>query len=98
MQNGKRFSIEQVKHPFATKGGFAVQYAKAMRKYGIEVPPHIQAAAEASKNRKSRRNDNSGGYGSVGAIPEDDEELYLTPVNVGGTTMNLQIDTGSSDL
>ena len=100
--HGKRFSIEQVKHPHATskgsKGGFAVQYANAMRKYGIEVPSHVQAAAEASQNSTNGPDTNGGGYGSVGTNPEEGEALYVTPVNVGGTTMNLDIDTGSADL
>ncbi|KAJ6144923.1 hypothetical protein N7470_008818 [Penicillium chermesinum] len=30
--------------------------------------------------------------------PDNNDEEYLTPVNVGGTTMNLDFDTGSADL
>ena len=99
MTGQKHFSIEQVKHPHATsKGSFAVQYANALRKYGIDVPSHVQAAAEASKNNTNGPNAGGGGSGSVGTNPEEGEALYVTPVNVGGTKMNLDIDTGSADL
>ena len=99
MQGQKHFSVEQVKHPHATtasKGGFAVQYANALKKYGLEVPSHVQAAAEASKNNTNAGG--GGGSGSVGTTPQEGESLYVTPVNVGGTQMNLDIDTGSADL
>ena len=102
MQNQKHFSVEQVKHPHATtasKGSFAVQYANALKKYKIPVPSYVQAAAEASKkNSTNGPNAGGGGSGSVGTQPADGESLYITPVTVGDTNMNLDIDTGSADL
>ncbi|GAM91036.1 hypothetical protein ANO11243_090830 [Dothideomycetidae sp. 11243] len=35
---------------------------------------------------------------AVPANPETNDQAYLCPVNVGGTTLNLDFDTGSSDL
>jgi hypothetical protein len=58
-------------------------YANALAKYGASVPASVKAAAES---------------GSAVTTPENDDEEYLTPVNVGGTTMNLDFDTGSADL
>ena len=36
--------------------------------------------------------------GQVTTTPEQFDSEYLTPVTVGGVTLNLDIDTGSSDL
>lgn len=58
-------------------------YAHALSKYGGHVPAHVKAAAE---------------QGSAVTTPTNNDEEYLTPVNVGGTTLNLDFDTGSADL
>ena len=38
------------------------------------------------------------GSGSVVATPAEHNEEFLCPVTVGGQTLNLNVDTGSSDL
>ncbi|RDW63144.1 pepsin-like aspartic protease [Aspergillus mulundensis] len=58
-------------------------YANGLRKYGGNVPPHISDAIT---------------QGSAVTTPEEYDIEYLTPVNVGGTTLNLDFDTGSADL
>lgn len=58
-------------------------YAQALNKYHAQVPQHVQAAAER---------------GSAVTKPEQNDVEYLTPVDVGGTTMELDFDTGSADL
>jgi aspergillopepsin I len=52
-------------------------------KYNITVPTDVKAAAAD---------------GTVGAIPEPFDSQYLSPVSIGGQTLNLDFDTGSSDL
>jgi aspergillopepsin I len=52
-------------------------------KYNITVPTDVKAAAAD---------------GTVGAIPEPFDSQYLSPVTIGGQTLNLDFDTGSSDL
>ncbi|KAL4901637.1 aspartic protease pep1 [Aspergillus multicolor] len=58
-------------------------YANALRKYGGNVPPHLSDAMA---------------QGSAVTTPEEYDIEYLTPVTVGGTTLNLDFDTGSADL
>ncbi|KAL3491726.1 aspartic protease pep1 [Aspergillus germanicus] len=58
-------------------------YANALNKYGASVPTHVRDAAV---------------HGSAVTTPEAEDLEYLTPVNVGGTVLNLDFDTGSADL
>lgn len=58
-------------------------YAGAYTKYGANVPDGIKIAAA---------------NGSAVAQPEHNDKEYLTPVTVGDTVLNLDIDTGSADL
>lgn len=57
-------------------------YAKALAKYGVNVTNF--AVSDVS--------------GSVGANPTQYDSQYLSPVSVGGQTLNLDFDTGSADL
>ena len=93
------FSVDQVTRPRITaKPGFAVQYAKALRKYSIAVPYNVAAAAKKSNANANVNAAGGGGQGSSGTTPVESDSEYITPVNVGGTQMNLDIDTGSADL
>ncbi|OJJ80359.1 pepsin-like aspartic protease [Aspergillus glaucus CBS 516.65] len=58
-------------------------YAGAYTKFGKSVPADLKSAAE---------------NGTAVAKPEENDKEYLTPVKIGGTTLNLDIDTGSADL
>lgn len=80
----KSFSFNQVAVPATKTQNFAGTYAHALAKYGAKVPTHVQAAASQS--------------GAATNTPDNNDEEYLTPVNVGGTTLNLDFDTGSADL
>ena len=59
--------------------------AKTYRKFGKQPPTEVVEAAAAVT-------------GSVTATPEQYDSEYLAPVSVGGSTLNLDFDTGSSDL
>lgn len=82
----KTFSVVQVVKGKYYKNG-AITIAKTFQKYNKEVPAVVAAAAAAAAT------------GEVSATPDDayDSE-YLCPVSVGGTTMELNFDTGSADL
>lgn len=62
----------------------AVQLRKVYQKYNVAVPEDVAKAAQ--------------GDGSVAATPEDGDVEYLSPVEIGGQTVNLDFDTGSADL
>ncbi|EXJ65384.1 hypothetical protein A1O7_01725 [Cladophialophora yegresii CBS 114405] len=60
-----------------------VALEKTYLKFNAAVPEEVKAAAAD---------------GSVVATPEQFDALYLCPVTIGGQTLNLDFDTGSSDL
>lgn len=65
------------------KGGFIAATKTGEKFEGIRV-----AANNASAN----------GSGTVAANPEQNAALFLSPVDIGGQTLNLDFDSGSSDL
>lgn len=78
------FSVKQtVPKPFIKSGPAAVLSVYA--KYG-GTPPQDVVDAAASND------------GTVTTTPEQYDSEYLTPVSIGGQTLNLDFDTGSSDL
>ncbi|KAH6644538.1 aspartic peptidase domain-containing protein [Boeremia exigua] len=93
VQKRDAFSLQQVKHNIHLKNGPG-QIAKTLRKYGKAVPEHIQAAADTRANAVTAL-----ASGTEPANPSDDyDSSYLSPVTIGTTTVNLDFDTGSSDL
>jgi aspergillopepsin I len=85
------FSVKQVKNPNFKRSGVDA-FAHAFHKYGKEMPSYLKEAL-ASKSSKD------GNDGSVTATPSDQyDSEYLCPVSIGGQTLNLDFDTGSSDL
>nr|AAB07619.1 aspergillopepsin F [Aspergillus fumigatus] len=81
----KGFTIFLVARPVTNKKtvNLPAVYANALTKYGGTVPDSVKAAASS---------------GSAVTTPEQYDSEYLTPVKVGGTTLNLDFDTGSADL
>ena len=78
------FTVPQtVAKPFIKSGPVAL--AQLYGKYHKATPADVKAAAA--------NND-----GSVTATPESYDSEYLCPVSIGGQTLNLDFDTGSSDL
>ncbi|RDW80430.1 aspartyl protease-1 [Coleophoma crateriformis] len=87
---------------------------KAYRKYGVALPQglvdamgNIPAAAHVTENvvgansvkaAAAAANSTGAGKGTVAATPEQGDVEYLAPINIGGQTMNMDFDSGSSDL
>lgn len=84
------FTVEQVAAPNKVVKNGALSMMKTYNKYakiGAVAPESVKTAAMAAVQS-----------GAVTANPEAQDESYLCPVNVGGTTLNLDFDTGSADL
>ena len=58
-------------------------------KVGASAPASVNAAAAAAAGSDD---------GTVAADPEQYDQAYLEAVTIGGQTLNLDFDTGSSDL
>lgn len=91
-------------HPTGQQDGPAA-LRKVFRKYNFQLKTvftskegfisleklnkNVTTAAAAAPNNQS---------GTVAANPSNNAALFLSPVDVGGQTLNLDFDTGSSDL
>lgn len=81
---GLAFTVLQtIAKPFIKSGPAAM--AATYEKFHKQAPADVSAAAA--------NND-----GTVTATPEQYDSEYLCPVSIGGQTLNLDFDTGSSDL
>ncbi|USW50097.1 Putative aspartic peptidase A1 family, aspartic peptidase domain superfamily [Septoria linicola] len=84
----QHFQITQVPRGQVFKSG-PYQMLKTYGKYakvGAVAPARVQEAAAAVQS------------GSVSANPQQFDQAYLSPVTVGGKTLELDFDTGSADL
>jgi hypothetical protein len=91
-------------HPTGPNGPAAMR--KVFRKYNFKVKEDFMVRegfigqSKQSEQQNTTSNAAAGGNttGSVAANPEDNAALFLSPVDVGGQTLNLDFDSGSSDL
>ncbi len=82
-QHSGSFSLQQKsKDPAVRHGPSAL--ARVYRKYGKATPVHDEATANST--------------GDVIITPKLNNQEYLTPVTIGAQNLNLEVDTGSSDL
>lgn len=89
------FTVKQVVNTaFKPHGPF--QLAKAYRKYGIPMPEGLAKTVAKYNAAKNAKRDS----GSAKTTPEQYDIQYLTPVQIGtpAQTLNLDFDSGSSDL
>jgi hypothetical protein len=71
---------------------------KVFRKYGWVVKDDFVAISKAANITADAAAPGGKQSGSVAANPEDNAALFLSPVEVGGQKLNLDFDSGSSDL
>jgi hypothetical protein len=83
LQKHGSFSVTQKPNPKFVRNGPAA-YAKAFKKFNKPIPYNLVVAA--------------GNDGSVTATPDTNDSEYVCPVSIDGQTLNLDFDTGSSDL
>lgn len=86
-------SLKQVRNPTFVRHG-PIQLAKVYRKYGVPLPNDLKSAVARIRQTAKRST------GSAKTTPEESDVEYLTPVSIGtpAQTLNLDFDTGSSDL
>ena len=90
-----------------------LQIEKTYKKYGWEMPEKLVETANSVREKsvttssstvvtgvvqKVAQQQHQGTVGSVSAIPASHNSEYLCPITIGGQRLNLDIDTGSSDL
>lgn len=98
-QKQKRsFKIPRIPQPNYKPNGKAA-YKRALFKFGFgdisfqpngEIATRIQAATNASVDATED--------GQTAATPSQNDAQFLSPVNVGGQTLVMNFDSGSSDL
>lgn len=97
------FTVHQVEAKNAYRLPAPVAQRRDHLKYNAQVPDYIDEAANTAI-KAVRSVDVSGGDGGGGetgsttATSVKGDKLYLAPVIIGGKTLNLEFDTGSSDL
>jgi hypothetical protein len=90
-------------HPTGPDGPAALR--KVFRKYNFQSKTVFTSKEGFISLEKVNKNETnaatatpSNQTGTVAANPENNAALFLSPVDVGGQTLNLDFDTGSSDL
>lgn len=89
-------------HPTGPNGMAAMR--KVFRKYNFVVKDDFMVKEGFISNVKQSENVTEAAAagrnqtGTVAANPEQNAALFLSPVEVGGQTLNLDFDSGSSDL
>ncbi|KAJ3579676.1 hypothetical protein NPX13_g889 [Xylaria arbuscula] len=86
-----RFTVNQTRNANFRRHGPA-QVAKTYLKYGRPVPAELAASLGMTNSKRSS--------GSVATDPQEYDSEWLTPVQIGtpAQTLNLDFDSGSSDL
>ena len=83
----------------APAGGFSSSAAPPPpQSSGPSGGPSSSAAASAPAPSSPQPSGGSSEEGSVSATPDQNEAAYISPVSIGGQTLDLDFDTGSSDL
>lgn len=88
---GGSFSVGQVRNTRYVRHG-PLALAKAYHKYGVSIPDDLAAVIASLLQKRST--------GSETTTPVDFDTEYLTPVSIGtpAQVLNLDFDSGSSDL
>ncbi|KAF1362831.1 acid protease [Lizonia empirigonia] len=83
-------------HPTGPNGAAAMR--KVFMKYNFKVEGDFVANTRATLLNVTAVAAGGNKTGTVAANPEQNAALFLSPVDVGGQTLNLDFDSGSSDL
>ena len=92
-------------HPTGPNGMAAMR--KVFRKYNLKPRENLskEGVIGLTKQKGGKNGTGAGAEtsatnqtGTVVAAPEQNAALFLSPVDIGGQTLNLDFDSGSSDL
>jgi aspergillopepsin I len=90
----KTFSLHQVSIARQVPWRGPISMRRAYLKYGLEVPDGVARAAAGFEQQPPITN----GKTSVPVRPAPNDVEFLVPVDVGNHQLQLDLDTGSSDL
>ncbi|KAI9750506.1 MAG: hypothetical protein M4579_006442 [Chaenotheca gracillima] len=99
---GRSFSVERHHNKNHVRNGRAA-LQRALTKYGFSLPDVLDGTLAQWLTNPTTVSDapqptSTGDNGDVAATPEENDAEYLAPVTIGGQKLNLDFDTGSSDL
>jgi hypothetical protein len=97
LRKKRSFKVPRVQqHNYVPDGTFALR--KAYRKFGFGTPNTFPTIDFAPKLAAANNGGNSTEDGEVSASPTQNDAEFLSPVSVGGQTLVMNFDSGSSDL
>lgn len=100
-------AADTIAAPHIQKRSFVHHVKRSINRRDPAVGPNamLKAYAKYGFSAVSRQSNSTAppaaagaGGGTVAALPEPNAAEYLSPVNIGGQTVTLDFDTGSSDL
>ncbi|KAK0670115.1 penicillopepsin [Cercophora samala] len=104
----RMFKVDRVKNDHFEGYNGPRQLLRAYRKYRLPVPDGLDYAAEQETIRRRVKremmvkskspNIKAAKVGVVTATPELGDVEYLSPISIGGQTINVDFDSGSADL
>jgi Eukaryotic aspartyl protease len=92
----RSFKVERFRNPNFVKRDGTAALAKAYRKYGIAMPEEL--IASLNKFNDANTTVSQEGEGNVTATEILGGVEFVSPVQIGGQTINMDFDSGSSDL
>ena len=100
----RSFKVSRIhQRNYVPNGAFALR--RAHNKFGISSPPPVEGLQQESdltlipvEQVASNGTSSSGDNGSVAANGAQNDAEFLSPISIGGQTMVMDFDSGSSDL
>ncbi|KAK4172952.1 penicillopepsin [Triangularia setosa] len=105
----RTFKVDRLKNVNFQGHNGPRQLLKAYRKYSLPIPDGLEDAAEQETQRRrsvkrgimlksTNPKVKAANVGAVAATPELGDVEYLSPISIGGQTINVDFDSGSADL
>lgn len=90
----RSFKVSRKRNVAFTGYDGPAQLMKAYQKFGIAIPEGLHSSANVRRSHETVN-----GTGIVTATPVEPNDIeYIAPITVGGQTLDMNFDSGSSDL